>query len=352
MREGFLDRAKLFSWMIAEAAKPPWEIEREILVRVDAESNPDYGGDPYGRSTEELLKTCILNIDKPRGPTSHEIAFTVRDLLNAERAGHGGTLDPAVSGVLPILINDATKCAGAVMRGGKEYVCIMRLHGEVSDEKLEEAIRFFTGEIYQVPPVRSSVSRMLRTRTIYRIELLERDGRNILIKVACSGGTYIRKLCHDIGLYLRCGAHMQELRRTRAGPFSEEDCSTLLDLYGALKAYKENGCEKSLRKILKPIEEAVRHLPKIYLLDTAVDAICHGANLAVGGIAKLENLVKRNDVVAMMTLKGELVALGRSRMNAEEIVEKDRGIAVDTERVIMKRGTYPPIWKGGKRRIR
>jgi len=338
--------------MIAEFTKPPWEIERKLLVRIDAESSPEYGEDPYKRPIEKLLKTCILNIDKPRGPTSHEIAFTVKELLNAERAGHGGTLDPAVSGVLPILVNDATKCAGAVMKGGKEYVCIMRLHGDVSDDKLEETIKFFTGDIYQVPPVRSSVARTLRVRTIYRIELLERDGRNVLMKVACSGGTYIRKLCHDIGLYLGCGAHMQELRRTRAGPFSETDSHTLIDLYGALKEYHERENEEPLRTLLRPIEEAVKHLPKIYLLDTAVDAICHGANLAVTGVAKLEDSVKKGQMVAMMTLKGELVALGKSRMDAEEIIEKDRGIAVDTERVIMPRGTYPPIWKGGRRKTK
>ena len=338
--------------MIAEFAKPPWETERRLLVRIDAESSPEHGEDPYKRPIEKLLKTCILNIDKPRGPTSHEIAFTVKELLDAERAGHGGTLDPAVSGVLPILVNDATKCAGAVMKGGKEYVCIMRLHGDVSDDKLEEAIKFFTGDIYQVPPVRSSVARTLRVRTIYRIELLERDGRNVLMKVACSGGTYIRKLCHDIGLYLECGAHMQELRRTRAGPFTEDESHTLLDIYSALRDYRESGAEEPLRRILRPVEEAVKHMPKIYVLDTAVDAICHGANLAVAGVARVEATVKRGEAAAIMTLKGELVALAEARMNAEEIIKASHGIAAKTERVIMERGTYPPIWKGGRRRVR
>ncbi len=338
--------------MIFEAAKPPWEVERKTLVRIDAETDPSYGCDPYQRPIEELLKSCILNIDKPRGPTSHEVAFTVKELLGVEQAGHGGTLDPAVSGVLPILINDATKCAEAVMKGGKEYVCVMKLHGDVSDCELEEALKLFTGEIYQVPPVRSSVSRRVRTRTIYRIELLERDGRNVLMRVACSGGTYIRKLCRDIGLYLRCGAHMQELRRIRAGPFTEESSHTLLDLYQALKEYKESGDESFLRSILRPVEEAVAHLPKIYLLDTAVDAVCHGADLAVVGVAKLEDAVKRGQHVALMTLKNELIALGKSKMDAHEILERDQGIAVDTERVIMRRGTYPPIWKGGRKRVR
>jgi len=338
--------------MIFESSKPPWEIEHKILVRIDVETDPSYGCDPYKRPIKELLKSCIINVDKPRGPTSHEVAFTVRRLLGAEQAGHGGTLDPAVSGVLPILVDEATKCAEAVMKGGKEYVCAMRLHGDIPDDKLIEALQLFTGEIYQVPPVRSSVARRIRKRTIYRIEFIERDGRNVLLKIACSGGTYIRKLCSDMGLYLGCGAHMQELRRTRAGPFTEDESHTLLDLYSALKDYRESGDEENLRSILRPIEEAVRHMPKIYVLDTAVDAICHGANLAVSGVAKVEDSVKRGEAVAIMTLKNELVALGRSLMNADEILEKERGIAVDTERVIMRRGTYPPIWKGGKRRVR
>lgn len=338
--------------MIFEAAKPPWEVEREILVRVDAESDPSYGCPPEKRPVEELLRSCIVNVDKPRGPTSHEVASVVRELLGASQAGHGGTLDPAVSGVLPILVDEATKCAGAVMSGGKEYVCLMRLHGDVSDEELQKALSFFTGEIYQVPPVRSSVSRRIRTRIIYRIELIERIGRNVLMRVACSGGTYIRRLCRDIGLYLRCGAHMQELRRTRAGPFIEENAYTLLDLYAALKEYREDGAEEGLREVLRPVEDAVEYLPKIFILDTAVDAICHGANLAVAGVAKLENTVRRGEQVAIMTLKGELVALGRSLMDAEEILDRDHGIAVDTERVIMRRGTYPSVWKGGKRSTR
>lgn len=337
---------------MSEELKPPWELKPKLLTRIEAETNPSYGEDPYRRPLKKLLKLGVVNLDKPRGPTSHEVAAKVRELLKARRAGHGGTLDPAVSGVLPILLDDATKCAGAVMSGGKEYVCIMRLHCDVSYEKVEEAVKLFTGEIYQVPPVRSSVARTIRKRIIYRSEILEHYGRNILLRVACSGGTYMRKLCYDLGLYLKCGAHMQELRRTRAGPFTEDDSVTLLDLYEALLRFEEDGDESELRKAVKPVEEAVKHLPKIYLLDTAVDAICHGANLAIAGISKIEDTVKRRSLVAMMTLKGELVALGRSLMDAEEILERDEGIAVDTERVIMEKGTYPPVWKRGRRSVK
>lgn len=225
----------------------------------------------------------------------------------------------------------------------------MRLHGDVSDEKLLEAIKLFTGQIYQIPPVRSSVARKPRIRTIYSAEIIERSGRDILMRVACSGGTYIRKYCYDIGLYLACGAHMQELRRTKAGPYDESNSVTLLDVYEAVKLYKENGEEHVLRSIVQPVETAVKFLPKVYVLDSAVDAICHGADLAVVGISKLDDGIKRCSEVAIMTLKGELVALGRAQMSAEEILESAKGIAVDTERVIMDRGTYPPIWKKGSK---
>lgn len=331
---------------------PPWMFEPRLLTKIEAETDPSLGEDPYNRSLQRHIKLGVVNLDKPRGPTSHDIASRVKFLLDVGRAGHGGTLDPAVSGVLPILLDEATKCAGAVMRGGKEYVCVMKLHGDVSDNDLEEAVKIFTGDIYQLPPVRSSVARSLRVRTIYSIDLLERDGRYVLMRVACSGGTYIRKLCYDMGLYLGVGAHMQELRRIRAGPFTEDSSVTLLDLYEAIEDWRSNHNESMLRRVIRPVEEAVKHLPKIYLLDSAIGAVCNGANLAVSGIAKLEDNVEKSRIVALMSLKGELVALGVSKMDAEEILEAEQGIAVDTERVIMGKGLYPPIWRHGKRNVR
>lgn len=333
-----------------KVVSPPWMVESKLLIRIEAETDPSIGEDPYNRPLERHIKLGVVNLDKPRGPTSHDVTSRVKSLIGVERAGHGGTLDPAVSGVLPILLGEATKCAGVVMSGGKEYVCVMKLHGDVSDGDLEEAVRTFTGDIYQLPPVRSSVSRTLRIRTIYKIDLLERDGRYVLMRVACSGGTYIRKLCYDMGLYLGVGAHMQELRRVRAGPFTEDSAITFLDLYEALEEWRKNNDESMLRKIIRPVEEAVKHIPKIYLLDSAIGAVCNGANLAVSGIAKLEDTVKKGKIVALMSLKGELVALGVSKMNAEEILEAEQGIAVDTERVIMDKGLYPPIWRHGKRK--
>ncbi len=235
------------------------------------------------------------------------------------------------------------------MQTGKEYVCLMRLHGDVSDERLLEAVKLFTGQIYQVPPVRSSVTRKPRMRTIYSAEIIERNGRDVLMRVACSGGTYLRKYCYDLGLYLGCGAHMQELRRTRAGPYDEENSVTLLDVYEAVKLYNENGEEHALREVVQPVETTIKFLPKVYVLDSAVDAVCHGADLAVVGISKLDDGIKRGDGVAVMTLKGELVALGDAQMSTEEMLDSEEGIAVDTERVIMDRGIYPAVWRTGSK---
>jgi len=247
-----------------------------------------------------------------------------------------------------VAIGSATKIIQALHLIGKEYVCVMRMHGDVEAERIQRVCKEFTGLIYQRPPIRSSVKRRLRIRRIYYLDVLEVEGRNVLLKVGCESGTYIRKICHDIGEVLGCGAHMRELRRTRSGPFTEENMVTLHDLKDAYVFWKEESDEKYLKKVLLPAEEGVRHLPKFFVRDSAVDAICHGADLAIPGIVKFEDGVEKGDMVAILTLKGELVALGVAMMTAEEVIKEKRGIAVKTARVIMDKGTYPKLWKSKK----
>lgn len=248
------------------------------------------------------------------------------------------------------MLGEGTKAAPALMHSGKEYVGLMELHGDVPDEEILKAFEFFTGDIYQVPPVRAAVARRPRIRTVYFNELLERSGRMALFRVGCSGGTYVRKLCHDIGEYLGVGAHMEELRRVRAGPFTEEKSHTLLDLYEAWADYKESGNAEKLLQIVEPVEACVGLLPKLFILDTAVDAVCHGADLMAVGVSRVETGIRRGDFVAVMTLKNELVAFGTALMSSEEILEATEGAAVDTVRVVMPRDTYPSVWRGGLRR--
>ncbi len=210
------------------------------------------------KTIQELLEFGIINIDKPSGPTSFDISDFVRKKLGLRKTSHFGTLDPKVTGVLPIALNRACKLTGYFLGEDKEYVGVMRIHKEIELEKIKKKINEkFLGEIIQMPPVKSRVKRQLRPRTIYKFELLERDGKNILFRAEVQGGTYIRKLLDDLGKELGVGAHMLELRRERAGIFKENDknypCVNLYDFEKAVEEYK-NGNEELLKKIIIPGE--------------------------------------------------------------------------------------------------
>jgi H/ACA ribonucleoprotein complex subunit 4 len=271
----------------------------------------------------------------------------VKRLLELDRAGHGGTLDPKVTGVLPIGLQESTKVVQALLESGKEYVCVMRTHTDVEESRVIGALGLFVGEIYQRPPVRSSVRRRLRTRVIYRIDYHEGDGRNWLFRVACQSGTYIRKLCYDVGEILGCGAHMQELRRSRSGPFTEADLVSMYDLSEALDLLKEEGDEAMLRRVIRPMEDALGLLPKIWVRDSAVDALCNGAALAMPGVLRLSSGIEKGSMVAVLTQRGETVALMGAEASTEEVAGAEKGLAAKPLRVIMRRGTYPRMWGSG-----
>lgn len=316
-------------------------------MRARDTTSPDYGFQDLGALPMEYLLRCsVVNIDKPAGPTSHEVVTWVKKILNVERVGHGGTLDPGVTGVLPAGIGSATKVMQALLPAGKEYVCVMELHDSVPEPRIREVLAEFQGKIYQRPPLKSSVKRVLRVRRVYYNDILEISGRLVLFVVGCQAGTYIRKLCFDIGEALGCGAHMKELRRTRVGPFKEDEhlCS-LYDLKDAYHFYIEDGDESELRKYLLPIEFALSHLPFITVRDSAVDAICHGADLAASGVLELTSGIGKGDTVVLKTLKGEAIALARSELTSDEIAKRNSGIVAVTERVLMERGRYPAMWR-------
>ena len=216
----------------------------------------------------------------------------------------------------------------------------MHLHKDVEESKLRETInKYFIGKIQQLPPIKSSVKRQLRVRTVYYLDILEIDGKDVLFKVGTEAGTYIRKLIHDIGQKLKIGAHMAELRRTKAGPFGESTLFTLHELGDAYYFLKEEGNEKFLRKAIQPVESGVAHLPKIWVFDTTIESICHGVDLKVPGIGKLNNNISKDETVAVMTLKDELIALGIAKMASAEMLG-EKGIAVQTEKVFMQPGVY------------
>jgi H/ACA ribonucleoprotein complex subunit 4 len=324
----------------------PWERERKLVVKAEEGTDPRYGHKPAERSFRDYLRFGVINLDKPPGPSSHEVTAWVKRILTVGHAGHGGTLDPKVSGVLPVALEDATKVVQALLLSGKEYVCVMRLHGEASEDRVRAVLNEFQGTIYQRPPLRASVKHRLRTRKLYYLNFLEMSEKNVLFWVGCEGGTYIRKLCYDLGEALGTGAHMQELRRTRAGPFTEnEGLVNLYDVSYYYDQWKEKGDETVLRRFIFPMERALELLPRVFVRDSAVDALCHGANLAAPGVLSLEADVNRGDVVAVFTQKGEAVIYAKALSSTEAILSMEHGLVAQTMRVLMERGTYPKMWR-------
>jgi H/ACA ribonucleoprotein complex subunit 4 len=305
-----------------------------------------FGKKPEKRTIAELLDFGVINLDKPANPTSHEVTAWVKRMLGINKAGHGGTLDPAVTGCLPIALGRATRALQILLPAGKEYICLMKSHAPVSHEKLSLVLENFRGKIYQTPPIRSNVKRRLRVRKIYKLELQEYNSPQLsLFHIRCEAGTYIRKLMHDIGLILGTGAHMQELRRIKTGPFSEETCVTLQDLQDAWFYYKTERNEAFIREIIQPFEVLCQHLPKIFIRDSAVDAICHGAALALPGVIRVTNGIDQNSLVAVQTMKEELVALAKSTTTTKEILNQSNGICAHPTTVFMNKNVYPSVWK-------
>lgn len=224
-----------------------------------------------GRNTQELLKFGIINIDKPSGPTSFNVSDQVKKMLGLRKTSHFGTLDPKVTGVLPVALNRACKLTGFFLGEDKVYVGIMRFHEPVEKKEVEGAIKKkFLGIITQLPPVKSRVKRQEREREIKSFKILEQDKQDFLFEVECQGGTYIRKLCHDLGEELGIGAHMLELRRTRAGIFKEADSYTLYDLENAIDD------KKALKKMIIPAEIIIKLYPVVEIKKASVDRILHG----------------------------------------------------------------------------
>lgn len=318
----------------------------EPIVIDEEQTDDSVGFYPDRRSIEQLLQYGFILVDKPEGPTSHEVVAWVKRILHSEKAGHSGTLDPGVTGLLPIGLGEATKALSVLLLGPKEYYCVARLHDPIDGNKLKRVLSEFVGEIYQRPPQRSSVRRETRTRNIYALDLFEDVGRLLLLRVLCQAGTYVRKLIYDIGEVLGPGATMFELRRTRVSHLGESDgFVSLHQLYDAYQRWLEEREETPIRSIVKPVEYAVSGLNSAVIRDSAVDAICHGAQLAVPGLLRISPSISRGEIVAIFTLKGELVAISEAMMSSEEIQKADRGIAFLTRRVIMKPSTYPKLWK-------
>lgn len=232
---------------------------------------------------------------------------------------------------------------------GKEYVCVIRLHGALEDghAKLSKALETLTGALFQRPPLISAVKRQLRIRTIYESKLIEYDQeRNLgVFWVSCQAGTYIRTLCVHLGLLLGVGGHMQELRRVRSGALGEGDnMVTMHDVLDAQWLYDTTGDETYLRRVIAPLESLLVNYKRIIVKDSAVNAICYGAKMMIPGLLRFSNDIEVGDEVVLVTTKGEAIALAYAQMTTAQMATCDHGVVAKIKRVVMERDTYPRRW--------
>lgn len=283
----------------------------------------------------------ILVVDKPMGPSSHQVAAWVGRMLGCQ-VGHAGTLDPQVSGVLLVMLGNAVRLAPLLLQHDKEYICLMRLHGDVDRNRIEQIAAEFTGRLYQRPPRKSAVKRVLRIRTVHKLEILDREDRLVLFRVQCDAGTYIRSLCHHMGLALGKGAHMVELRRTRSGSFSEHEMHTLHDIQDACHAAK-TGDRVPLSSMVLSVDAAVPDLPTVIIRDTAIDAICRGAVLAGVGVISCDEF-RKDQTVTVLSQKKEFICLGRALVQSSSFKPGETGLVIAPTTVFLRPGTYPRGW--------
>merc|ERR1719272_2154464 len=309
------------------------------------------GYSPTKRPIHILKHYGVINLDKPSNPSSHEVVAWIKQILEVEKTGHSGTLDPKVTGCLIVCIENSTRLVKAQQSAGKEYVAVFKLHQTVDRvEKIERALDKLTGACFQRPPVIAAVKKELRVRTIYDLKLVEYDEKRDLgiFWVSCEAGTYVRTLCHHLGYLLGVGAHMQELRRVRSGALKEDaSMVTLHDVKDAQWHYEQYNNEEYLRRVVMPLEILLVGMPRIVVKDTSVNAVCYGAQLMLPGVLRYESGIEVGTQVVIITTKGEAVAIAIAQMTTSTIATCDHGIVARTKRVIMDRDTYEKKWKLG-----
>jgi H/ACA ribonucleoprotein complex subunit 4 len=258
----------------------------------------------------DSVRKGIVLLDKPGNLTSMECVERIKEMFGASKAGHSGTLDPAVTGVLLIALNEATKAMPVLIGLKKEYDGTMHIHGDVDDERAMRKVRDFQGKITQIPPVRSAVSRKPREREIYSFDITKISGRELRFRVACESGTYVRKLCHDFGEALGVGAHMTKLRRTRISDFSDRECVSLRELK---------------KKDIIPLERVLERtgLKKVIVKKESLGRIRNGMPVRSESILKAAALAD-GECVGIYDEWGGIVALGSVRDSSGPVINTDR----------------------------
>jgi len=285
----------------------------------------------------------VVVVNKPSGPTSFDVVRRVKGLFKVKRVGHTGTLDPTATGVLPICVGAATKVAGFIAEGEKEYEATVRF-GQVTDtqdaagrvletrpvdalseDRVREALRSFVGLIEQTPPMYSA--RKVEGKRLYELaragEEVERVPRAVNVDearltffqppdagifVRCSKGTYLRTLAHDLGTRLGCGAHLRDLRRVRVGPFSLDESVGLDELMAAAKESRA-----ALARYLKPLDRALSDLAELRMDTQLSRRVAHGHTPGPADLSRLRAPpYPRGRRVRLVDPAGQVLAVAES----------------------------------------
>ena len=317
-----------------------------ILLDKDAETSPSHGSIPSERDVNQLLQSGFILLDKAPGPSSHQVSAWARDLFSLEKMGHGGTLDPFATGLLPLLAGKAMRLTGRILTHDKSYIAVFSLGRDVDDSELDEAMEKLTGKVYNVPPEISAVRVQVRTRKISRFEKLDTDGRSILAHIECEAGTYVRTMARDLGLLLDTPVQLKELRRPTSGEFSLSQSVTMQQLADAFWLWNDKGDDSALLRIIHPVESMLSDVPQIVVKDGAAAALSHGAPLMRPGVVSIPDTeLPKGGEVLLVTMKGEAVALAQLSQPSKVIPEMTQGEVAKPNCVLMLEDTYPRSWR-------
>tara|TARA_X000001036_G_scaffold437910_1_gene484388 strand:- start:2759 stop:3739 length:981 start_codon:yes stop_codon:yes gene_type:complete len=317
-----------------------------MIIDSSAVTDSSHGAPVLQRSLEERLDAGLILIDKPAGPTSHQVAAWAKDILGIDHLAHGGTLDPFATGLLTLMTGRARRLTSQVLGHDKEYIGVLKVGGDADMASLEEAINSLRGEIYNVPPSESAVKVQVRTRRIRAFEILDSKERLAAIRVACDAGTYIRTLARDLGLMINSPIQLVELRRTRSGRFTEQNCVPMEDLVDAVYLWKEKGDASAMLRLVSPIDVLMDGRSGLILKDGAVSAVSHGAPLSRPGIQAIQGDFESDEEIVLWSMKGEVVAIANATRGTAEIPLIKVGEVAKPSLVLLPADIYPRQWRG------
>ncbi len=262
-----------------------------------------------------MEKPAFIVVDKPRNMLSHEISSYIKKMLDAKKAGHAGTLDPEVSGVLIVGLNRATKLLRFLTSERKTYVGVIEFKEEKEKKEIEQLFSKFRGKISQIPPKESAVARRKRQRNVYELKIIEIEGKKVLFKAEVEAGTYIRTLCKDMG------GKMIDLRRIKSGAFEEREAYTMDEIYTASILDKE-GYDFLIEEVLLEVEEVFHrlHYPVINIAKHTAKNVVRGAPIYENGIIEFEKF-KKNELVSIFS-EEKFIGIGKALCNSEEKCKK------------------------------